>query len=214
MADGDIKKMQVVVEAKTDGVKQQLDTVSKGVSDVKKAIQSATGVSFGDLENSLKATYTEAKKVTNELAKTFSPAQITQGIQQAKSQMRSAEKEMRKYADTGGQMFKNASFDYQDAKGRLEGLTTELHKVKNTANSIEIKGLKDDRPMANVKAINSKWLKNLKENGWYSPDVDTIKNTYQGVELNDYKPTANIDDYTPKEMIHDLFNGKTYPADG
>ena len=189
MADGtNIQSMNIVADADVSRAEKGLDSLAQSCNGVKQAVESVTGLSFGSFEDRLRKTYETARNFPTEM---MSQNELKQGLIQAEKLLRSSELQMNSYADTQGQMFKNASIQYQDALGRIhnfrDALTSKTAPLQEK--DLRFYGLNDQiekatNGMYGLKAVHSGLISQFKDSGFKlkSPELATPI-----TQITDYK---------------------------
>ncbi len=103
---------------------------------------------LNELSNGLKKVYESAKGIDT---KGMSFGQLRQGLQQAQASLRSAEKDIVKYGNTMGQMWRSAKVEEADAKGRIDAFSSALKSLEKQASGMKISIWNEGTPTSNEK---------------------------------------------------------------
>lgn len=103
---------------------------------------------LNELSNGLKKVYESAKGIDT---KGMSFGQLRQGLQQAQASLRSAEKDIVKYGNTMGQMWRSAKVEEADAKGRIDAFSSALKSLEKQASGMKISIWNEGTPTSSEK---------------------------------------------------------------
>lgn len=87
---------------------------------------------------SLKDYEDEMKRAFKSDAQSMSEKELVQGIKYATKSLRSAQRDIQKYGDSMGQMWKNATRDEVEAIAKIKAFQSELDKLKANSNGFKI----------------------------------------------------------------------------